>query len=266
MSLMWRASSNGSPLLLARRAWRWAVLLTACIAPGADAALAVVGTRFIYPGDDRRMVVMTRNLGAVPILVQAWLDDGRADVDPSLLRVPFMIAPPLARIEPGQSLALSVQSLRDELARDRESLFWINLIEVPPTGASSDRTLRVVHRLRMKLLYRPPRLDGHAGDAPAQLRWRAAAARLSAFNPTPYYVTLTRVVWRGVPLVLTGGMVDVAPFGQAEMDLPGRAGPGPDARCRAGAGCDEAGSGAVGYDAVGDDGTRHEYEGRLAPP
>ncbi len=229
-------------------------LLAACLAPGAGAALAVVGTRFIYPGDGSRLTVATRNLGDAPILVQTWIDDGRADVDPSVLRAPFMVVPPVARVEPHQSLALRVQSSGDALAQDRESRFWINLLEIPPAGASSDHMLRIVYRLRMKLLYRPPHLDGAPDEAPGRLRWTRdaqARARLSAFNPTPYYVTLTRVSWRGAPLALAGGALDIAPFARADLPLDERAGPE---------------DGELLFDAVGDDGTQREYRGRLEPP
>ncbi|KVR18971.1 molecular chaperone [Burkholderia ubonensis] len=231
-------------------------IFAVCIVPvAAHAALSVVGTRFVYSGDARALTIAASNAGDVPILVQIWLDDGNAGVDPSRLRVPFVVTPPIARLDPRQRLPIRVQSVGNELASDRESRFWINLLEVPPATLANDNTLRVAYRLRMKLLFRPPGLAGHPDEAPERLQWTHAGAQgrasLIAFNPTPYYVTLTRLLLRGEPVALAGGAVDVAPFGRADIPSDGRAGTPP---------------GEIVFDAVGDDGRSREHRARLEPP
>lgn len=237
------------------RILRAAVL--ACVASIAtvrcDAALSVIGTRFVYPGDARSLTIFASNGGAAPILVQAWLDDGDANADPSLLRVPFVVAPPLARLDPAQPLSIRVQSVGGDLAPDRESCFWINLLEVPPAASAGDHALRIAYRLRMKLLYRPTGLEGDPEHAPNRLAWTQggtkAASSIVATNPTPYYVTLTRVALRGEPVGLANGAVDVAPFGRAEIPIGARA---------------TVHSGEIVFDAVDDSGASHEYRARLA--
>ncbi|MFP3501855.1 molecular chaperone [Burkholderia sp. SIMBA_062] len=238
------------------RVVRAAVL--ACVASiGAvrcDAALSVAGTRFVYPGDARALTIFARNGGDAPILVQAWLDDGDANADPSRLRVPFIVAPPLARLDPGQPLSIRVQSIGGGLAADRESCFWINLLEVPPAAAAGDHALRIAYRLRMKLLVRPPGLDGDPDDAPNRLAWTHAgtnaAASLVALNPTPYYVTLTRVLLNGERAGPANPVLDVAPFGRVEIPIGTQARTGP---------------GEIVFDAVDDSGATHEYRAQLAP-
>lgn len=219
-----------------------------------QAALSVVGTRFIYPGGERAQTIATRNAGSAPILVQIWLDDGHANADPSGLRVPFVVAPPLARLEPQQALAVRVRAVGDELASDRESRFWINLLEIPPAGPDGN-TLRIAYRLRMKLLYRPHGIAGEPRDAPERLRWTYSDTgphpALVPVNPTPYYVTLTRVVVQGRAVALAGGAVDVAPFGRTEIPLDARPG---------------APAGDIVFDAVDDGGRSHEHRVRLEPP
>lgn len=220
-----------------------------------DAALSVIGTRFVYPGDARALTIFARNSGDAPILVQAWLDDGDANADPSRLRVPFVVAPPLARLDPGQPLSIRVQSIGGSLAADRESCFWINLLEVPPAAPAGDHALRLAYRLRMKLLVRPPGLDGDPDDAPNRLAWThagtKAAASIVALNPTPYYVTLTRVLLNGERAAPTNTATDIAPFGRVEIPIGTQAGAGP---------------GEIVFDAVDDSGATHQYRVRLAPP
>ncbi|WP_431822263.1 fimbrial biogenesis chaperone [Burkholderia sp. F1] len=230
-----------------------AIALSIVSAP-ARAALSVVGTRFVYPGDARAQTIAVRNLGSVPILVQVWLDDGNANADPSSLRVPFVVAPPLARLDPQQALSVRVRAVGDELAPDRESRFWINLLEIPPAG-QEDNTLRIAYRLRMKLLYRPHGITGEPRDAPGRLRWMYSGTRphpvLVPVNPTPYYVTLTRVVVQGRTVALAGGAVDVEPFGRTEIpfDAP-----------------HDAPAGEVVFDAVDDGGRSREHRARIEPP
>ncbi|AOJ31475.1 phytochrome sensor protein [Burkholderia metallica] len=219
-----------------------------------DAALSVTGTRFVYPGDARALTIFARNGGDAPILVQAWLDDGDANADPSRLRVPFVVVPPLARLDPGQPLSIRVQSVGGGFAADHESCYWINLLEVPPAAPAGDHALRIAYRLRMKLLVRPPGLDGDSDDAPNRLAWTHAgtgAASIVALNPTPYYVTLTRILLNGERAVPANTAVDVAPFGRAEIPIGMQAGAGP---------------GEIVFDAVDDGGATHEYRARLAPP
>ncbi|MBN3790747.1 fimbria/pilus periplasmic chaperone [Burkholderia sp. Ac-20353] len=247
------ASRFAHPYRFARAA---AVVLAVSALPrAADAGLSVVGTRFVYTSDARALAISARNLGDAPILVQAWLDDGRADADPSVMRVPFVVTPPLTRVEPKQRLAFRVQAVGQELPADRESRYWINLLEVPPAAEHDDNTLRIAYRLRMKVLFRPIGLAGTPREAPDRLRWTLAAAQsqssLVATNPSPYYVTLTRVETRGAALALAGGAIDVAPFGQVEIPLGVPPGTGPD---------------EIVFDAVGDDGVVRTRRATLAPP
>jgi len=218
------------------------------------AALSVVGTRFVYPGDARALTIVARNGGAAPILVQAWLDVGDANADPDRLRVPFVVSPPLARLDPAQSLAIRVQSIGGDLPVDRESRFWINLLEVPPAAPASDNTLRIAYRLRMKLLYRPTALAGDPDQAPNALTWtrmdRQDSPSIVATNPTPYYVTLTRVLLPGEPVVPASGAVEVAPFSQVRVPINTPISMRSD---------------EIVFDAVDDSGASQEYRAQMEP-
>lgn len=97
-----------------------------------QAALSVIGTRFIYPGHAPMLTVRLGNSGEYPILAQTWLDKGDPRVDPAVLTVPFVISAPLVRLDPLRSTALQVRYTGEPLPGDRESLFWINFLEVPP--------------------------------------------------------------------------------------------------------------------------------------
>ncbi|MFJ1257783.1 fimbria/pilus periplasmic chaperone [Cupriavidus sp. CuC1] len=220
------------------RPWRGiggALALMLALAPaGTQAALSITGTRFIYPASMSDLSVSLRNAGDSPILVQAWLDKGDVNVDPARLSVPFILSPPLLRLDPERKTVLRVRYTGEPLPEDRESVFWINFLEVPPLAEDSTNLLRLSYRTRMKLLFRPSGLPGNADEAIPQVTWAfgkaetAGGAILEATNPTPFHVSLARMeVGRGGASVELEGQT-IVPLGVTRFTLPGLKGSAAD--------------------------------------
>ena len=160
----------------------------------------ISGTRHIYPEQHREISIQVTNddLNS-PRLVQVWLDRGRA---PELSDVPFSLAPPVFRIDAGKGQVVRLVYTREPLPLDRESLFWLNVLEVPPrlTDAAPEGTrnyLRFAFRIRTKVFFRPAQLPGKPDDAIAQLRWSLRrgpqGTLLQVDNPSAYHVTFHEV-------------------------------------------------------------------------
>ena len=81
------------------------------LAGAARADMSVDGTRFVYPAREKAISVYVGNIGAEPILVQSWLDRGEArDAnDLARLKVPFVLTPPLLRLEPNERKAVQLR-------------------------------------------------------------------------------------------------------------------------------------------------------------
>lgn len=168
----------------------------------ADAGVLVVGTRVVYPAEQREVSVRLENSGPTASLVQAWIDDGqeRSSAE-SASHVPFMIRPPIFRIDEGRKQVLRILHTGEPMAQDRESLYYLNILDVPAKeAAESDGTkLRMVVRSQLKLFYRPKGLSATgASKAAAQLQWTASKDAkgwaLQVANPTPYHVSVSTVV------------------------------------------------------------------------
>jgi chaperone protein EcpD len=56
--------------------------------------------------------------------------------------------------------------------QDRESVFWLNVLEIPPKPVGKANHIQLTVRSRLKLFYRPAGLAGSPKAAVAQLRWR----------------------------------------------------------------------------------------------
>ncbi|WP_431822261.1 fimbrial biogenesis chaperone [Burkholderia sp. F1] len=207
------------------------VAWAACAAP-AQAALVLNGTRVVFPERERDVTVRVENTSDQPVLAQSWIDDGRIDVPPEQLQVPFVVAPALKRVEPGRSAVLRITHTPASLPGDRESVFWLNVLEVPASQKDDDNQLRFGFRTRIKLFFRPAALADGVDAAPDQLVWRTVAptpgtgkreVTLEVANPTPYYVSFGKVESDpGGTFVSAGGGM-VAPFGSARFALPGSA-------------------------------------------
>ncbi len=121
--------------------------------------MAIVGTRIIYPGNEKEITVRTKNKTGAPILSQVWIDDGSTNEDIDKSKIPFIVTPPIFRVEPnsGQSLKMIYNGMN--LPQDKESVFWFNLLEIPPVDTSNiGQKLEIAFRTRIKVFYRPAAL------------------------------------------------------------------------------------------------------------
>ncbi|MCC8364551.1 molecular chaperone [Lysobacter sp. A6] len=197
----------------------------ACASP-AHAGVVLANTRVVFPGDAREVTVRLDNRHAHPVLVEAWVERGGQPSRDGPTIVPFAPHPPLVRIDPGKGQALRVHRLPGPLPSDRETLFWLNVLDVPPDLPVSMHAsaMKIALHTRVKLFHRPVGLAGIASKAPAALRWSLRDGALHIENPTPFHVSIARVVV-GDGLDLHGDMV--APFGALALRLdaaaPGKA-------------------------------------------
>lgn len=201
-------------------------LLALCLcAAGVHAGVVVGGTRVVFPAKGGEVTVRLSNVGTSPALVEAWIDDGDVHSTPDKVDVPFLVTPPLFRMEPNRDQSLRIIGTPSQLPADRESLFWLNVLEVPPkpTGleAEGKNTLQFAVRSRLKLFYRPANLAGDPLKAPEGIGWKVIADGsgyvLEASNPSPYFVTFTNVSFSagGTAYAAETGMV--APQGALRL-------------------------------------------------
>ncbi len=203
-------------------------------AAGSHAGVIINNTRVIYRQADGEAVVQLRNDGKGPVLVQAWIDDGDMKARIESLNVPFTLIPAVARIDSGRGQAVRVLQTRDDLPADRESVFWFNVLEIPPKPtehmAAGDNLLQFSFRSRIKFFYRPKGLPSSSQDALKQLRFvigRSAdgAPKVVVRNPSPYHVTFRNIFLRqneDGPVLATLGETDarmVSPAGELSIPL-----------------------------------------------
>lgn len=179
---------------LRRLVWAGAMLL-AC--QQALAGIVITGTRVIYPEGQKEVSVKLNNNGNLPALVQAWTDAGDAKASPTDAKTPFVLSPPVFRVDPSKGQTLRLMLKGEQMPAGRESVYYLNVLEIPPKAQqqSDANTLQMAFRSRIKIFYRPAGLTGKPDEAPAQLRWTLVPGKdgkgyaLQASNPSRYHVS-----------------------------------------------------------------------------
>jgi len=235
------------------------IALCAMIGP-ANASVVIAGTRVVFPAAGGEITVRLSNEGNQPALVEAWLDDGNPNSTPDNAKVPFLITPPLVRMNAGKGQSLRIVYTNQPLPKDRESLFWLNVLEIPPKPTAKpgeeQNTLQFAVRSRLKLFFRPDNLAGDPLTAAQQITWSVVADgggyALQAHNPTPYYITFSNVSLNIDNATYTADKGMVTPLSSLRLPVKNLA--------RAPA----AGT-AIDYSAINDFGAATSYKGTISP-
>ncbi|WP_373568437.1 molecular chaperone [Pseudomonas sp. LJDD11] len=192
--------------------------------PASHAALTVSGTRVVFPGDKNSVSLIVSNPSEQTFAVQTWVNTA---ADDTTTAVPFMITPPLFRLDPGQDQQLILNKLPHELPTDRESLFYFNVQEIPQAhDTGTQNLLNIALRTRLKLFYRPAGLKGGPTGRLKELQWSVqqvgGQTRLQVDNPSPFHVSFTRmdISGNGHKQRLNSPPM-VAPMSQQSYPLPG---------------------------------------------
>ena len=178
----------------------------------ANAGVNIGGTRVIYDGGKKEAAISVSNPDNVPYLIQSWLDNP----DSTSRKVPFIITPPLYRLDPGQQNVMRIVRAGN-LPDNKESMFWLNIKSIPAAEKKAN-TLQIAVKTRIKMIYRPDALKGdRPEDFADKLVWKKNASQILVSNPTRYYMNFNEITVAGknVP-----EPTYVAPGASASFALP----------------------------------------------
>lgn len=155
-------------------------------------------TRLLFMQGQREVSLMLANINDYPIVLQTWVDQG--ENNPDRMDLPFMVLPPLSKMS-----AQAIQSIRviyneQALASDRESVFWLNLYEIPMIKADKNIRdhLNLAMNTQLKIFYRPKQLQHIdvamlAKQLHFYIRREQGKWRLICDNPTAYHASLINI-------------------------------------------------------------------------
>ncbi|EOU9591031.1 fimbria/pilus periplasmic chaperone [Klebsiella aerogenes] len=173
--------------------------------PSSFAALTVDRSRMVINEGERSVSIGVTNPDRrSPYLAQGWIEDESGKKVPG----PLIVIPPVQRLEAGSSTRVRIQALDDiaSLPKDKESVFYFNLREIPPK-TDKPNVLVLAVQTRLKVFYRPKGLKvdemAHSVPGTESLTLSRANNRYVVHNPTPYHFSFV-----GVRTALNGSVVE----------------------------------------------------------
>lgn len=148
----------------------------------AQATLATDQTRYIFRGDKDSLTITVDNSNDKQIFGgQAWVDNIlEKDTRPT-----FVVTPSFFKVRPKGVQTLRVIIASDHMPRDKESIYWLNLQNIPP--ALEGNGLAVALRMKVKLIYRPKALiEGRRGAEEGIALQTRPDGSAWLVNTTPY--------------------------------------------------------------------------------
>ncbi|WP_205955912.1 molecular chaperone [Pantoea stewartii] len=168
------------------------------IPPCVQATIVPLKDRLLFSQMDKeKRLLIVNNERQGPVLLQSWIDNGSAENIEKEKNYPFVVIPAVARMAPGKIINLRIMptpKLHD-LPVDRESVFWINLFEIPGIKKSQEAgnasRMEVGLNTQIKIIYRPFKggMDINRTGEAIKIRLAESGRSLELDNPTPYYVT-----------------------------------------------------------------------------
>jgi len=112
-------------------------------------------SRVIYHAQDKEQTLMLVNTNDYPVVVQNWIDKGEGT--PEAQDIPFVSVAPIFRLEALDVKGIKIIYNHAPLPQDVESLYWLNIYEIPPEkkDVNPENSVLVTMNTQIKLLYRP---------------------------------------------------------------------------------------------------------------
>lgn len=191
------------------RSFRWwsvfnKILFTAGIifcstAFNANAVVNAEKTRVVFNSGSHSESLSLVNSEKQPVVVQVWTDKGDPTVTPDKVQTPIVIDPPVFKMKPGEMRNLRLMlPTPGSLPQDRESVFWLNIFQIPPNTVSQQagsKRLVLPLKIRMKVFVRPEGIgeikESDINKVKFEVVGNGAEKKMVINNPTPWHMTLT---------------------------------------------------------------------------
>jgi fimbrial chaperone protein len=191
-------------------------VLSALALPSAQAGVQLSSTRLVLDEGKRSAAVYAKNQGE-PVVVQAWIEGVGEKME-----TPFFITPPLSRFDADTERSLTVSRVGKDVPGDRESYYWINVLEIPQKAESDKNILAFATRTRIKLFYRPTAIL-KTPRGPELLSWTLARTgnqcKLNIQNASAFNVNFSQIIMTGQGKDFGRGAVAL-PLTTTTVDLP----------------------------------------------
>lgn len=172
----------------------------------ANEGVILTGTRTIYPEGAKDKTLQLTNHESQSYIVQVQIDNGTPEGF-----APFIVTPPVFRMEPhsGQSVRLTYSG--EPLPGDRESVFYFSFSQLPSLKSATAQQNKLIFAItnRVKIFYRPAALSGHPEKTSEFISLRMEGKQIRIVNQSEYHASVRRatLVRNGKEIRLAEGVM-----------------------------------------------------------
>lgn len=146
-------------------------------------------TRVIYDANKKEASLpLINSEKELPWLIQSWVMN--AD---NKTRAPFIITPPLFRLDPKYEQTLRIMKSENITQTNVESLYYLIVRMIPASDRQNQQSnvLNIIYKTQIKLFYRPKGLEGSADDACKNLHFSQSGKQLTIENTSHFYTVFS---------------------------------------------------------------------------
>lgn len=200
-------------------------LLVFTVQAYAEGGVSFSRNRIIFPASEKAVSITVNNRSDNTYLVQAGVS---ADADKKI-PAPFMVTPPLFRLEKNDNNIMRIMRAGGDMPQDRESVFYFFASAIPsqsvPTmvpGKAGTTGARVTIAMKtvLKLFWRPESLGISPVNALSKLSFVNVPGGVVVKNPTPYYQSFAALTFDGVAQDIDRQPSMVSPFSELRFTAP----------------------------------------------
>ncbi|WP_227614479.1 molecular chaperone [Acinetobacter sp. 'aerobic (ED)'] len=154
-------------------------------------------TRIIFVNGQSSKNIMLANTNEYPVMLQTWVDRGEGN--PDATDIPFVALPPVVRIKQSSLQSVRIVSNGSQFPAEKESVFWLNLYEIPAIRRTDKENeshyMSLSMNTQIKIFYRPKGLkpldvSTLAKELKFSLKKKSDRVVLECANPTAYHASL----------------------------------------------------------------------------
>lgn len=159
-------------------------------------SVTMLKTRIVYTSDSQFEVLKFMNNDDIPYIIQIWADKNNPNSTPDNADAPFVIQPPVFRIDPKTGRDARLIYTGEGLPQDRESIFYLNVAQIPPKDinkeAKEGNSFTVIVHHRLKIFYRPTAIKSQLGEIEKQISFlKDTNGRIQIKNNSPFFVSIS---------------------------------------------------------------------------
>ncbi|PSU14955.1 fimbrial chaperone [Photobacterium kishitanii] len=176
------------------------LLLALCtFSQSASAAFVLNGTRYIYDEGRKNISIEITNQSKETYGGQVWIQNTLQSKD----EIAFVPMPSFFKVEGKQTQIVRIMKITDKLPQNKESIFWLNVQEIPPINKDENNVMVVAVNTQVKLIYRPTSIIKGRENAESKMTLKKEGAFYALNNPTPYYFAVTELKVNGKAIKLS---------------------------------------------------------------